>query len=531
MKNTNSYHRISSKEIAVTLMAGLAVMFMIAPLMVGAQPNDTPVAGNVDANFNSVRAGQGITPPEVAGLFQGGRVGIIGYGTDATDITYAGWLGNVGWEGTFAGGAFLADLSGSNQTTVLLGTATDAIEVQKGPVDVQTSLRNELGMGKDAVLVQDSDGLNIADDVGTVNIVATGDTGRVGIGTTNPQNRLDVAGSVVIGQDFAGTLTGVENGLQVQGDVGINVAGDWDSSLHVQGTGDRTTIWAYDEGWDNISRIADKANGHGGYFSGLNFGVVGMGPDNWFGSKLSVGHNVTDNIGITIDGINAEISNPNINCQNPYYQMQTSDPNLTHPCAIKINTGTPVNEASMDVDGTLQADRFISEDGGIYIRDNLIDTEGALLSYMTKDKIHSGGKIFAADTIRTATTFDGKGLTTGELVIADSGDLSTSGKISADDGISSEGNISADGKITAGSIGTYTMRYNSATASSVTASCNAGEIAVSCGASSGTGVKTVRHQRYVIGGNYIFDKGTCYAYDGDAASTIFSYAWCLNTSV
>lgn len=526
MKKTNSLQRI-----AVTVMAGFAVLLVLAPLMAGAQPKDIPTAGNVDANFNSVRAGQGITSPEVAGLFKGSRVGIVGFGTDATNTTYAGWLGNVGWEGTFAGGAFLADLSGSNLSTVLLGTANDAIEVKKGSVNVLTYLRNEQGAVKDALLVQDSDGLNIADDAGNVNIVATGDTGRVGIGTTDPQNRLDVAGNVVIGQDYAGTLTGVENGLQVQGDVGINVGVDWNSSLHVQGKGERTTIWAYDEGWTNTAEIADKANGHGGFFSGQNFGVVGMGPNNWFGSKLSVGHNVTDNIGITIDGMNAEILNPNDNCQNPYYQMQAGDPNLTHPCAIKINTGTPMNEASMDVDGTLQADRFISEDGAILIRDNLTDTEGALQSYMLKDKIHSGGKIFAADIIRTAATFDGKGLTTGELTIADSGDLSTLGNISADGDITSGGDISADGKITAGSIGTYTMRYNSATASSVTASCNAGEIAVSCGASSGTGVKTVRHQRYFIGGNYIFDKDTCYAYDGDAATTIFSYAWCLNTGV
>ena len=45
--------------------------------------------------------------------------------------------------------------------------------------------------------------------------------GSVGIGTTTPQNPLDVEGSAVIGAAYSGTEVGPINGLLVEGNVGI----------------------------------------------------------------------------------------------------------------------------------------------------------------------------------------------------------------------------------------------------------------------------------------------------------------------
>ena len=45
--------------------------------------------------------------------------------------------------------------------------------------------------------------------------------GNVGIGTTNPQNKVDVEGGAVIGATYSGTNTAPTNGLLVEGNVGI----------------------------------------------------------------------------------------------------------------------------------------------------------------------------------------------------------------------------------------------------------------------------------------------------------------------
>ncbi|MDP2923046.1 MAG: hypothetical protein Q8O30_04925 [Candidatus Omnitrophota bacterium] len=47
--------------------------------------------------------------------------------------------------------------------------------------------------------------------------------GHLGIATTNPQNRLDVAGSAAIGANYAGIQVAPLNGLLVGGDMGVGV--------------------------------------------------------------------------------------------------------------------------------------------------------------------------------------------------------------------------------------------------------------------------------------------------------------------
>lgn len=48
--------------------------------------------------------------------------------------------------------------------------------------------------------------------------------GKVGIGTTNPQNKLDITGNAVIGSSYSGTLIAPTNGLLIEGRVGIGTS-------------------------------------------------------------------------------------------------------------------------------------------------------------------------------------------------------------------------------------------------------------------------------------------------------------------
>jgi len=72
-------------------------------------------------------------------------------------------------------------------------------------------------------------------------------SGRVGIGTAEPQNKLDVAGGFVVGSSLAGVNTAPTDGALIEGDLGssiIRVLKGWFSSLDVSGdlnvTGDST---------------------------------------------------------------------------------------------------------------------------------------------------------------------------------------------------------------------------------------------------------------------------------------------------
>ncbi|MHC4640962.1 MAG: tail fiber domain-containing protein, partial [Planctomycetota bacterium] len=66
------------------------------------------------------------------------------------------------------------------------------------------------------------------EDIQPVNFYVGGGTemvilsdGSVGIGTTNPQNKLDVEGAMAVGFSYSGTETAPTNGMIVQGKVGI----------------------------------------------------------------------------------------------------------------------------------------------------------------------------------------------------------------------------------------------------------------------------------------------------------------------
>lgn len=61
------------------------------------------------------------------------------------------------------------------------------------------------------------------------------DAGKLGVGTTNPQSKMDVEGSVTIGATYSGTNAAPTNGLLVEGNVGIGTTSP-SYKLHVSGT-------------------------------------------------------------------------------------------------------------------------------------------------------------------------------------------------------------------------------------------------------------------------------------------------------
>ena len=63
-----------------------------------------------------------------------------------------------------------------------------------------------------------------------------GTTGKVGIGTTTPKNKLDVEGGVAVGTSYAGTHTAPSNGMIIQGKVGIGTTDPGSYKLYVNGS-------------------------------------------------------------------------------------------------------------------------------------------------------------------------------------------------------------------------------------------------------------------------------------------------------
>jgi len=69
---------------------------------------------------------------------------------------------------------------------------------------------------------------------GTKMVIAS--NGNVGIGTTSPQNKLDVEGGMVVGAGYSGTNTAPTNGMIIQGNVGIGTTATGGFTLAVSGS-------------------------------------------------------------------------------------------------------------------------------------------------------------------------------------------------------------------------------------------------------------------------------------------------------
>ena len=197
----------------------------------GVQAGNLPVGGGTAQLLSKINAvnfnAQWVNPSS----FISAGTGIVLSGSTALVLSVTG--------GTFGG---FGNPTGTVGLTAVNGVASTVMASDSAPALSQAITPTWTGQHIFSATAVFNSGVGIGTSVlGTnlLNVTGTGLVARLGIGTTNATNRLDVAGGVAIGS-YAGTIAAQSNGLIVSGAVAIGTSNPTSSQFYV--TGGTTTI-------------------------------------------------------------------------------------------------------------------------------------------------------------------------------------------------------------------------------------------------------------------------------------------------
>lgn len=224
----------------------------------------------LDVSFNGENFSTRVRLTAVPYAFNAQKVG----GLTVTNTT--GTLTVTGGSTVAFGGNFTT--SGSNAVTLSSTGTTGLTLPTSGTLTTGTGIANYLSRwsstGNLSTGISYDNGTSVG--IGYTNVNSAGQfvvSGNIGIGLTNPTNKLDVIGAVSIG--FNGNTAAPSNGLMVQGNAGIGSTGYTGATLDVSGTLRVGTTNAAANSQTlclGTNNIISACNGGGGSITGTGVG-------------------------------------------------------------------------------------------------------------------------------------------------------------------------------------------------------------------------------------------------------------------